>query len=754
MKRYFRHQPQNASRDLLSRPLRKSEPMPAGPKNLKDQIMNFSSVTLKSKTTWIIFGALLAAISIPALIYVYYLSRDLPSLTQLEDYRPKLVSKVYSADGKVIKEFFEERRSYVPLDRIPQHLKEALLATEDRNFYQHWGFNPVRFAQAVLIDVIHMEKRQGASTITQQLARVLYFTTEKTVTRKIRELLTAIQIERTYTKDEILEMYLNQVYLGHGTHGVQMAAQKYFGKDVEQLQLHESALLVAIVQRPETLSPLRNPMACLARRNLVLANMYLTGKMSRPDFETYKGLPLGVLEGPANEHYGVAPYFTEYVRQLLWQKYGDRILTDGLQIYTTLDTRAQSLAEIYIAKQLQEMQRRTNKRVVDDREHLKIFTPVLLDSLGKTLREVMADSALFNGILSSRRPVQAALICLENRTGYIRAMVGGRDFEENKFNRAVQAQRQPGSAFKPFVYTTVIDNGYPPTYEVLNQPVVVKQVDGTEWRPHNYDNSISGPVTLREAMARSLNLPTVRLVQQITKPAVVAEYAHRMGLTTNIPPYDAIALGAGEVIPLEITSAFSSFPNQGVRMEPLAILRVEDKEGNVLEDNHPSGKEVLSKETAYIMTDMMRSVIDYGRGTAAGTRSRYQFHRAAGGKTGTTNEYRDAWFIGFTPQLATGVWVGFDRQDMSFEKGETGAAVALPIWAPYMKAAHDTLRLPEEDFPSPGTIVRVELCTASKRLANEECPSVYYDIFKAGSEPNSHCSLHRGREREQRRQRS
>jgi penicillin-binding protein 1A len=406
-----------------------------------------------------------------------------------------------------------------------------------------------------------------------------------------------------------------------------------------------------------------------------------------------------------------------------------------------------------VANQLQEMQRRANKRLIADREHLKIFTPAMLDTLGKTLKEVMADSALFNSILSQYRPVQAALICLENRTGYIRAMVGGRDFDENKFNRAVQAQRQPGSAFKPFVYTTVIDNGYPPTYEVLNQPVVVRQVDGTEWRPHNYDNSIGGPVTLREALMRSLNLPTVRLVQQVTRPAVIVEYAHRMGLTTNIPPYDAIALGAGEVIPLEITSAFSIFANQGVRMEPLAILQVKDKDGNVLENNQPTGKEVFSKETAYIMTDMLRSVVEAGTGASA--RSKFQFTRAAAGKTGTTNDFRDAWFIGFTPRLSTGVWVGFDRQDMAFEKGETGAAVALPIWAPYMKAVHDTLGIPEEDFVSPGTIVRVELCKATKRLATDECPTVYYDIFKAGSEPNSHCSLHGGRrERERRRERS
>jgi penicillin-binding protein 1A len=716
--------------------------------------MNFSSNTLRSKTTWIIFGILVAMVGIAGLSYLYYLSLDLPSLTQLEEYRPKLVSKVYSADEKVIKEFFEERRTYVPLEEMPQHLKDALLATEDRQFYHHWGVNTVRLAQALVIDLIYMEARQGASTITQQLARLLYLTPDKTLARKIREMLTAIQIERTYTKDEILEMYLNQVYLGHGAHGVQMAAQKYFGKNVQELLPHESATLAALVQRPETLSPLKNPVGCLARRNLALANMYRTGRLLKADYETYKEMKLGVLDRPANEHYGVAPYFTEYVRQLLWQKYGEDLLTKGLQIYTTLDTRVQRLAEKYLAQQLLEMQRRTNKRLIADKEHLKIFDSATLDTLGMTLQEVMADSALFHGILSKRRPVQTALVALNVHTGYIRAMVGGRDFEESKFNRVVQAQRQPGSAFKPFVYTTVIDNGYPPTYEVINQPVVVKLYDGTEWRPHNYDGSIGGFVSLREALARSLNLPTVRLVQQDARPAVVVDYAKRMGLSTNIPPYDAIALGAGEVIPIEITAAFAAFANQGVRMEPLAILKVVDKDGNVLEQNGPSGKEVLSKETAYIMTDMLRSVLDYNRGTGAGARSRYQFYRPAAGKTGTTNDYRDAWFIGFTPQLAAGVWVGFDRQDMSFEKGETGAAVALPIWAPFMKAVHDSLGLPEEDFPVPEGIVRVEVCSISKRLANDECPSVYYDVFKAGSDPASHCSIHRGRQRVSHRRRS
>lgn len=708
---------------------------------------DFSSEFWQSPRPLYVLGGAAAAVALILAVYLMILSSDLPDTAQLERYQPKLISKVYSADGKLIKEFFEERRSFTPLDQVPQHLQQALLATEDQRFYDHWGINTVRLAEAMMINIFSMSVRQGASTITQQLARKLYLTDEKTITRKVKEALTAIQIERTYTKREILEMYLNHVYFGHGAHGVQMAAQRFFGKAVQDLDVAEGAMLVAIIQRPETLSPIKYPQRCLERRNLVLRNMYSTGALSREDCERYQAMPLAVLNTPGNEHYGVAPYFTEHVRQLLWQKYGNDVLTQGLNIYTTVDTRAQFLAERAVANHLRELQRQYNKRLIAKREHLKIITPAMLDSLGKTMTQVLLDSATIHGLLSRERPVQAALVCIEPQTGYVRALVGGRSFEENKFNRVIQAKRQPGSAFKPFVYTTVIDNGFPPTYEVINQPVVVRQVDGTEWRPHNYDNSIGGFVTLREALSRSLNLPTVRVVQQITRPEVVVSYAKKMGLTTDLPPYDAVAaLGAGEVIPLEITSAFSAFPNQGVRMEPIFITRIEDKDGNVLEENFPHGKEVLSKETAYIMTDMLRSVIDSPRGTAAGVRGRYNFYRPAAGKTGTTNTYRDAWFIGFTRQFVTGVWAGFDRQDMSFERG-TGSVVALPMWGPFMRAWHDTLGLPVEDFPKPETVMRVEICTASKKLANDECPAVMWEVYKAGLEPASQCDLHRGRQR-------
>lgn len=712
-------------------------------KNLKsDYPMSSFSGEPRKLTTVKIYLIIFALLGIGLIIAVYFLGQGLPSLSQIEQTKPKLVTKVYSSDNKLIKEFFEEKRTYVALDSLPRYLKEAAIATEDRRFYNHWGINIRRLASALFIDVMTLSKRQGASTISQQLARQLYLTLDKTITRKIREALTTIQIERTYTKDEILEIYLNHMNFGGGAYGVQSAAMRFFGKDAKALNVQESAMLVGMLQRPEAYSPYRYPDACMARRNVVLSAMYDVGFASKDDYEVAVASPLGAIEDPVHEAYGIAPYFTEFIRQQLQDKYGYNLYTDGLQVYTTLDSRAQSIAEKYFNGWLKVMQRKVNRRIVRERTADSVFTKPLLEKLGKSLRHVYADTTLCDSILTIRRPVQGALISIDPHTGHILAMIGGRDFVESKYNRAVQAERQPGSAFKPFVYTAVIDNGYPPTYEVLNEPTVTKLEDGTEWRPHNYDESFGGYVPLREALARSLNLPTVRLIQQITKPSVVVEYAHRMGLTTPIPAVDAIALGAGEVIPIEITSAYSSFANLGIRMEPMGILRVLDKDGNIVEETMPQGKEVLRKETAFIMADMLRSSLDSPRGTSASARWKYNFTRIAGGKTGTTNDFTDAWYIGFTPQICTGVWVGFDRQDMKFDRGETGGSVALPIWAPYMRDVHDSLGLANEEFPMPGNVVRVEICTVSKKLPNDDCPTTFKEAFYATDVPTTHCTVH------------
>ncbi len=689
------------------------------------------------------------------LSYLYYLVQGLPSLNKLEEYRPRLASKVYSADGKVIHDFFyEERRTYVPLEEMPPYMWQAVVAIEDRRFFDHWGLDLKRIAKAIVVDIISLSAREGASTITQQLARQLYMnqSLEKTITRKIREQLTAIQIERTYTKREILDIYLNYMNFGHGSYGVQSAAQFYFGKDARDLTLPECAMLAGLLQRPAALSPYVNPDRAMARRNLVLSAMKTVGFISEDEYRDAIAQALGVLKEKPKPYHGIAPYFVEYIRRPLQEKYGFDLYTGGLKIYTTLDTRVQYFADLYVQKQINKLQEHTNRRLMKDPEKLlEVLGESYLDSLGMTMEAFLADTALVDSILTEKLPVQAALVALDPTTGYILAMVGGRDFDKYKFNRATQARRQPGSAFKPFLYTAVIDNGYPPTLELLNQPVVVFLENGQRWSPHNYNETMGGLTTIREGLQKSLNLISVRLIQEVTRPAVVVEYARKMGISTPIPAVDAIALGAGSVIPLEITNAYGVFANQGVLMEPIAVMRVEDQYGNILEENVPHGREVLRKATAYIMTDLLKSVLNGGTGSRA--RWMYHFYRPAGGKTGTTNDYTDAWFVGFTPQIVSGVWVGFDDPSQTLGEGQTGSAAALPIWAPFMKAAHDTLGLPEEDFPMPDDVVRVEICKTSKKLANPECPEVYEEVFMKEYEPTLRCDEHTGLRRTSHRRR-
>ncbi len=678
---------------------------------------------------------------------ILYLRTGLPSLTTLEDNRPSLASKVYSLDGELIKEFFfTQRRTYVPIEEMSPYMWKAVVAVEDRRFFKHWGLDPIRNVKALLVNVMALDIRQGASTLTQQLARQLYMnqSLEQTLTRKLREQITAVEIERTYTKREILDIYLNYMNYGHGTYGVHSAAKFYFDKTPAELNLQECAMLAGLLQRPAALSPYVSRERAKKRRNIVLLSMYQTGYITKEQYLAAKDSPLGVLKEKPQRRTGFAPYFIEYIRQDLTRKYGADLYKSGLKIYTTLDTRAQYFADKYIKKQIAVMQKRTNRRLQKDLKELeKVIKQPPLDKLEISLQEVARDTALVDSLLTKLIPVQAALVSIDPKTGYILAMVGGRDFTEYKYNRATQAKRQPGSAFKPFLYTAVIDNGYSPTLELLNQPVVVFLEDGKRWSPHNYGETMGGLTTIRDGLRRSLNLISVRLIQEVTKPSVVVDYAHRLGISTDIPAVDAIALGSGSVIPMEITSAYGAFANQGVLMDPMAIIRVEDQYGNVLEENIPHGREVLRKSTAYIMTDLLRSVLDGGAGsTGARARWMYKFYRPAAGKTGTTNEYTDAWFVGFTPQMATGVWFGFDNPAQTFGEGETGSSVALPVWAPFMKSAHDSLNLPVEDFVMPEDVVRVEICRDSKKLANTECPQIYEEVFQIDLAPSQYCDIH------------
>ncbi len=682
--------------------------------------------------------AVTVAVVLP--LYLVHIVRGLPSLQQLEVYEPELATKIYSIDGKLIKELFYKKRALASLEEIPDYLWQAVVATEDHRFFKHWGFVPERFLKAIVVDLVTLSPSQGGSTITQQLARQLYLGLRKTIDRKIREILTAIQIERTYTKREILEMYLNHMYLGHGNYGVRSASQFYFGKDVSELSLEECALLAALFQRPERLSPLKNPEAAKRRRDLVLYRMWKVGYITRGQYEKAIAAPLGVVATREDEAPGIGPYFTEYVRLQLQAKYGEAIYKEGYSVYTTLDTRIQRAAEQAVQERLTVLQRKMNRQWIQTGKWRELVTEA--DLGGRSYRAALADTAWMDSVLTAKAPVQAAVVVLDPSTGYILAMVGGRDFRESKFNRAVQALRQPGSAFKPIAYTAAVDNGYMPTYELLNQPVVLFMPDGSRWAPQNYDGSQGGPTTLREALARSLNLVAARLVQEVVPPRRVVDYAHKLGIKTPLPAVDAIALGATEVIPLELTAAFAALDNHGVYCEPMAILRVTDRFGNVLEENLPKRKEVLSAETAYIMTDMLRSVLDQGTGVTA--RTVYGFTRPAAGKTGTTNEFTDAWFIGYTPQLVAGVWVGFDQPKLSLGQGSSGAVIALPIWANLMKRAHEELGLPVLDFEMPDGVVRVPVCAETKKLATPYCPHVLNEVFRKDLAPTESCDKHAG----------
>ena len=699
---------------------------------------SFKGTVIIALSTW--FGGLLLLS-----LLIMSVSKDLPSLEQLEHYEPRLITKLISADEEVIKEFYTQKRVYVPMERIPDNLLNALLATEDRRFYNHWGVDVIRLMKAIVVDISTMSKKQGASTITQQLARNLYFTHKQTIARKLKELITAIQIERHYSKREILEMYLTQTYFGGGAYGVQAASQKFFGKNVEELELEECALLVAVLKAPTRYSPIYKPERAEKRRNLVLYNIYSWGKI---DYVTYrmtadKEMVLNVSQGEGP--LGIAPYFTEYLRQELEEKeeiYGFDYYSDGLTVYTTIDSRLQFIAEEAVAS------------------HLPFLDEVFLDSFAKrqlmpflasqfpelepdSLDSLVLDTALVDSVVKDKLAVQAALVALEVSTGKILAMVGGRDFDAYKWNRAVQMARQPGSSFKPFVYLTAIDNGYPVTYQLLNQDVVIDDGRGNRWTPMNYDQSRGGLTTLREGLRRSLNLITVRLVQEVVPARMVVDYAKLMGISTPLAAVDALALGSSAIIPLESAAAYSAFASGGVLARPYGITAIEDKNGNLIEENAPERQIVISEQTAYMMTNLLQTVID--RGTGGSARWRHRFYRKAAGKTGTTNEYTDAWFVGYTPQICTVVWVGLDDPFMTLGHGQTGSRAALPIWAKFMKAGHDTLGLPWEDFARPDGIVEIDVCKDTYQIARKYCPNTETELFIEKYAPIDSCNVHLGR---------
>jgi len=646
-----------------------------------------------------------------------WLRKDLPSPANLQTIAPPVKTLVYDRNEKLVHEFFKENRSIVPLRDIPKPLVQAILAIEDRRFYTHWGIDPIRLMRALVTDIVARRPEQGGSTITQQLARNLFLTHEKTLTRKLKEIVLAVRIEQTYTKDEILEMYFNQIYFGEGAYGVDAAAKVFFGKRVQELTVPECALLAGLPRNPRDYSPRRDPDRALRRRNLVLSQMLAARFISRAQYEQASEVPLGVTKTRYNAQ--EAPYFMEMVRQYLDERYGSNQLYEGgLRIHTTIDIDVQHAAEEALEKRLTALEQRNQYK--------------------KTRAVLAAKSG--NAPARDRNQteyLQGAIVSLEPSSGQILALVGGRDFNDSNFNRAVQAARQPGSAFKPFIYTAAIDNGFSPTDIILDTPVSFNAGNGEEWSPQNYDKKYRGPVTLRSALANSVNVPAAKLLQKLGT-SVVTSYAKRMGIKSRLLPDLSLALGTSEVNLLELTSAYGVFANQGVRVTPTYILRVEDKNGKVLEQSRSVAEEVLSPETALTMTSMMESVVE--NGTAASARA-LGFTAPAAGKTGTTDDYTDAWFVGYVPGVVSGVWVGFDRKQ-KIGPGMTGAAAALPIWVDVMLAA--TKGRPAQDFPVPSGVVSRLICVETGLLANPGCPSTEIELFREGSEPTGYCNVHTG----------
>ncbi|MBK7367926.1 MAG: PBP1A family penicillin-binding protein [Candidatus Eisenbacteria bacterium] len=602
----------------------------------------------------------------------------------------------------------------MPLNRIPRNLVNATLSTEDRNFYRHWGVDLWGVARAAGTDLMHMRRSQGGSTITQQLARNLFLTHERTFTRKLKEVALAVELERNYTKDQILELYFNQIYFGEGAYGVEAAAKTYFGKPLQELTLPECALLAGIPANPSSYSPRRRAQAALLRRGKVLRNMLVTRAITQVEFDNAMHAPLGVTSARySNDR---APYFVEMVRLHLDEKYGSNAVYEGgLKVYTTLDMDMQQLAERSLEKQLEYLE---NDMKLTQR------------------RGTFATAAAGPG---GRTPyLQSALVAIDSRTGYIRSLVGGRDWNHSNFNRATQAKRQPGSAFKPFVYAAAMDNGFKPTDIIVDEPVSFPGGNGETYSPQNYDHTYRGPVTLRYALQQSINVPAIKLLRKVGV-SLVASYARRMGIKSALGQNLSLALGSSEVTLLELTSAYGVFANRGIRNEPSFILKVEDRNGVVLERSTPRPFEVLSEGTAATMTSMLQSVMDHGTGYPARARG---FTLPAAGKTGTMDNYMDAWFVGFTPSLVCGVWVGYDEKRV-IGPGMTGARAALPIWTDFMIGA--TRGRQSEDFPVPaGTIGRL-VCAESGMLATDACPNTTTEMFLEGSEPTEACSTHPGR---------
>lgn len=681
-------------------------------------------------------------------LYLGY-GMDLPEVRSLENYQPSVLTEIYGDDNTPIGQFYLERRKLVSAADIPERFKQAVIAIEDKSYYSHFGIDLRRIVQSSFINLWNMRIVRGASTITQQLSKLLFLTPEVSFHRKIKEMLLAIQIERHYSKEAIFTFYANKIYMAHGNYGVASAAEFYFDKPAKSLSLSECALLAAIIKAPNRYSPILHPDKAKNRRDTVLAEMFQDGSITETQMKAAQSEPIKVVGKDFDKNF--SGYFIEYVRQYLQRRYSSKqIFTEGLRVFTTLNAAMQSSAEGAVRQGLRDYDRRKGWRgglenvLAQPGADLKGFhhpdwdqklevqafrAGLVLESsasgarvkLGeyeadvtpesvkwtykKKISDVLkrGDVAYFRVLNVHERlkrvevgleqipEVQGAFLALESKTGAIKAMVGGLEWEKNKFNRATQAKRQTGSIFKPFVYTAAILGGMSPDDTVEDSPITITDDIGQEYTPSNYDGEFRGTITLRQALAGSINVPAVKVAMEVGIPEVVST-ARRFGITGPLHAYPSTALGACEITLLEIVSAFSAFSNDGVRVDPFYIRRIEDIHGSVLEEHRAVTHPVIPTNVARTMVSMLRGVVEYG--TAAKARS---LNAELAGKTGTTNDFTDTWFCGFTPSLTAGAWVGFDEKK-TLGNGETGAKDALPIWILFMQ---DYLkgRVPER-FPT------------------------------------------------------
>ncbi len=645
-----------------------------------------------------------------------------PSAATLTSYTPNQTSKLYAADGRFIAELGLERRTLVRLADIPTHVKDAFLVVEDKRFYEHAGVDYVRVFGAAFRNVAAGGFAQGFSTITMQLARNIFpeaLTREKTILRKLKEARVARDIERAYPKDRILELYLNQIYLGSGAYGVETASQRYFGKSVRDVSVAEAAMLAALPKAPGRYDPRRFADRAVQRRNTVIELMRRAEVVTDADASLAKAFPLQLAQ--RTESGETAPYFVEWVRQQLDQQFGQRLYEKGLKVYTTLDLDMQAAAERALEEQLGAIE----SGKYGPYSHLTFEQYQARIAEGKSVGGG-ADSPYLQG----------SFVAVDPRLGAVRALVGGRDFDDSKFNRAVQALRQPGSTFKPIVYAAAVRAGLGPGHVVPDEPLSMDQVSGEVWRPQNFDLKFEGRMSMRRALFMSRNIPAIRVGIDLGPQQVIA-MARRFGISTPIPPFPSLYIGAADVYPLEMIASYSVFANLGLRTTPYAILRVETADGDVLWEPRPEREAVLTPEEAWLMVSMMKDVV--GRGTAYGATTGAGFRVPAGGKTGTTNDGADVWFIGYTADLVAGLWVGFDRPK-KIKSNAQGGSLAAPAWTAFMQDVYKRKPTPP-DWPRPDGIVVREIDTATGLLANVSCRGqMIAEYFVFGNEPRLSCT--------------